>query len=210
MLIEFMMIFLTLVNLIILSTSRLSTCIKVIACQGIILGILPIAGGQFSIELVIFSIIAIGVKGILFPSMLLRTLSQLNIHRERKPYVGYGMSLLIGLVAIVFSWWISSDLSLPVAPASSTVVPVSLFTLFVGLFLIISRKMALTQVIGYLIFENGIYMFGVVLPQKQPLLVELAVLLDAFVAVFVMGITIFHISRAFDHIETDQLSTLRS
>lgn len=210
MLIEFMMISLTLVNLIILATSRLSTCIKVIACQGIILGILPIAGGQFNIELAIFSVIAISVKGIFFPSMLLRTLSQLNIHREKSPYVGYGLSLLLGLVAIVFSWWISGNLSLPVTLASSTVVPVSLFTLFVGLFLIISRKTALTQVIGYLIFENGIYMFGVVLPQKQPLLVELAILLDAFVAVFVMGITIFHISRAFDHIETDQLSTLRS
>lgn len=210
MLIEFMMIFLTLVNLIILSTSRLSTCIKVIAFQGIILGVLPLAEGHFDIQLVIFSIIAISVKAILFPSMLLRTLSQLNIHREKKPYVGYGMSLLIGLGAIVVSWWISKNLPLTVAPASSAVLPVSIFTSFVGLYLIITRKMALTQVIGYLIFENGIYMFGVILPQKQPLLVELAVLLDAFVAVFVMGITIFHISREFDHIETDQLSTLRS
>jgi hydrogenase-4 component E len=210
MLTEFIMIFLTLANLIILTTSRLSACIRIIACQGILLGILPLAGGNADIGLLIFAVIATSVKGIIFPWMLLRTLSRLNIHREIEPYVGYGLSLFIGLGAIVFSWWISSSLSLPGMTEATTVVPVSLFTLFVGMFLIISRKTALTQVIGYLILENGIYTFGVALAQKQPLFVELAILLDAFVAVFVMGITIFHISMEFDHIDTDRLSRLRS
>ncbi len=210
MIIEFIMIFLTLANLIILATSRLSTCIKIVACQGVLLGLLPLVSGSSDIELMFFSAIVVSVKGIIFPWMLLRTLSRLNIHRETKPYVGYGLSLIIGIVAVVFSWWISSRLILPMTMASSTILPVSLFSLFVGLFLIISRRLALTQVIGYLILENGIYVFGVELAHNQPLFIELAILLDAFVAIFVMGITIFHISRAFDHIDTDQLSNLRS
>jgi len=66
-----------------------------------------------------------------------------------------------------------------------------------------------SQVLGFLVMENGIYVFGVGVVKEISLLVELGVLLDVFVAVFVMGITIFHISREFDHIDTDRLSTLK-
>ena len=85
----------------------------------------------------------------------------------------------------------------------------ALFSIFAGLFLIISRKRAVSQVLGFLVLENGIYTFGVGVAARTPLLVEAGVLLDVFVAVFVMGITIFHISREFDHIEIDRLSTLK-
>jgi hydrogenase-4 component E len=79
----------------------------------------------------------------------------------------------------------------------------------VGLFLIISRKKAVSQVLGYLVMENGIYILGVSLVMEVPMLVELGVLLDAFVAVFVMCIATYHISREFDHIDVDQLDTLK-
>ena len=87
--------------------------------------------------------------------------------------------------------------------------PVSFFSVFAGLFLIVSRKRAVSQVLGFLVMENGIYTFGVGVVTGTPLLVEAGVLLDVFVAVFVMGIIIFHINREFDHIEGDRLSTLK-
>ena len=89
------------------------------------------------------------------------------------------------------------------------VVPVAIFMMLAGLFLIVSRKKALTQVIGYLVVENGIYAFGVAIMHEAPFLVEIGVLLDAFVAVFIMGIILFHINREFDHIDTDRLITLK-
>jgi hydrogenase-4 component E len=81
--------------------------------------------------------------------------------------------------------------------------------LLTGLFLIVARRTALTQALGYLVMENGIYAFGVGLVEGTPMLLELGILLDVFVAVFVMGIAIFHISREFDHIDTDRMTTLR-
>jgi hydrogenase-4 component E len=81
--------------------------------------------------------------------------------------------------------------------------------MMVGLFLIVSRKKALTQVLGYLVIENGIYTIGMALAQEQPLLIEMGILLDVFVAVFVMGITLFRIGRDFDNIDTDQMATLK-
>ncbi len=89
------------------------------------------------------------------------------------------------------------------------VIPVAFFTIMSGLFLIISRKKALTQVLGYLVMENGIYVFGTSIAAKQPLVVELGILLDVFVAVFVMDIAIFHISREFEHTDVDKLDKLK-
>jgi hydrogenase-4 component E len=88
-------------------------------------------------------------------------------------------------------------------------VPAAFFSILSGLFLIISRRTALSQVIGYLVLENGIYTFGISLVQEEEFLVELGVLLDVLVGVFVMGITLFHISREFDHIDVDRLSALK-
>ena len=113
------------------------------------------------------------------------------------------------LAALGASFWIGQRLPLPSSMTSALLVPVALSSILIGLFLIVSRKKAVNQVLGFLVLENGIFTFGVGLVRELSLLVELGVLLDVFVAVFVMGIMIFHISREFDHLDTDQLSTLK-
>jgi hydrogenase-4 component E len=209
---DIIMIVLVLTNLMVLGLSRLSSCIRIVAIQGVMLGFLPVLLNNWSLELhlVIFSVAIISLKGGVFPWMLNRTLRDLASQREVEPFIGYGISIIAGTMALVSCLWLSSRLPLPEPVVSSLIVPVAFFTIMSGLFLIISRKKALTQVLGYLVLENGIYTFGVALVQKQPMLVELGILLDIFVAVFVMGIAIFHINREFDHIDTDQLSRLRS
>ena len=72
-----------------------------------------------------------------------------------------------------------------------------------------SRRKAITQVVGYLVLENGIYLFGLMLIEEMPLLVEAGILLDLFVGIFVMGIVINHIRVAFDSLDTGHLSELR-
>lgn len=203
------MVLLILTNMVVLGTSRLRACIRVVAAQGVALGILPLLIYRFEPGLLVFALLSIVLKGIVFPRMLGRTLRQLNVWREDAPYVGYGLSLLIGPLMLAFSSWVSARLPLPYSVHSPMLIPVALFTLMNGLYIIVSRKNALTQVLGYLVLENGIYAFGMAVAYHQPLLIELGILLDVFVGVFVMGIAIFHISRQFDHIDTDQLTMLR-
>ena len=69
--------------------------------------------------------------------------------------------------------------------------------------------MAVFQVLGYLVMENGIYLFGIAVMSTMPLAIELGLLLDLFVAVFVMGIVIFHINREFDSMDTEKLCELK-
>jgi hydrogenase-4 component E len=84
-----------------------------------------------------------------------------------------------------------------------------LATLLIGFLLLMTRKKAVTQVVGYLVMENGIFIFGQVLVGQIPFAVELGILLDIFVGVFVFGIAIYHISGEFDHIDTTVLTSLR-
>ena len=98
---------------------------------------------------------------------------------------------------------------LPVPGTPVLLVPAAIFTALTGLFVIVGRRSAIVQALGYLAMENGIAAFGMALAEQEPLLVEMGTFLDAFVAVFVMGITIFHINREFDHIDSDRLSSLK-
>jgi len=131
------------------------------------------------------------------------------VRREVEPYVGYTASLLFGVLALGASLWIESRIRLAGAGFSPLAGPVAIFTILVGLFLIVSRRKAVSQVLGYLVMENGIYVLGISLAAEMPALVEMGVLLDVFVAVFVMSIATYHINREFDHIDVDQLDTLK-
>lgn len=205
------LVFLILTNLMLLGSSRLTACIRIVAVQGVVLGLLPILAHPAGVTArgVLLATGSVGLKGVVFPWLLNRSLREANVRREMEPYVGYTLSIVTGVLALVVSFWLGSRLPVPEPAISSLVLPVGLFSILVGLFLIVSRRKALTQVLGYLVFENGIYACGMGLALEAPLLVELGVLLDVFVAVFVMGIAIFHIGREFDHIDADRLSALK-
>ena len=208
--IDFIAVVLLLMNLMLLSSSRIRTCIRIVAMQGVLIGCMPIINGYPLVnpETIISSALSIVLKGVVFPWLLLRALREANIRKEVEPVGGYPLSLLIGVIIFAMSFWLNSRLAYVNPNISSIAAPVAFATFFTGAFIIVSRMKAITQVIGYLMLENGIYLFGSVFLGEQSLLVELAILLDVFVAIFIMGIAIFHISREFDHIDTQKLSEL--
>jgi len=207
--VEITLVLSALMSMALLATSRLGTCIRLVAAQGAIVGVLPVLlGSQVTMHTAFLAVSTIALKGMVFPRVLQRTLRDGSVRREVEPYCGYGVSVLFGLLTLAASFWLSSRLPLPGGGESSLIAPISFFNIAIGMFVIVSRHKALTQVLGYLVMENGIYSFGMALAIEQPILVEMGVLLDVFVAVFVMGITIFHISREFDDIDVNRLATL--
>ncbi len=194
-----------------LGTSRIRTWIGFLALQGFALGILPLAveAHHLTLRVILLALATMILKGIVLPRMLDRAMVGADVPREVEPFVGFNLSLLAGLAFLGGSFWLAARLPLPGFAHASTAVAVAFFNILTGLFLIVTRRKALTQVLGYIVLENGIYVFGVSLALQTPLLVEIGILLDVFVAVFVMGIMIFHISRTFDHIDTDRLSALK-
>lgn len=197
-------------NLVALSSSRLPSLIRIVAAQGVLLGLMPLwiehDGGLRVSAMAAGTVV---VKGLLIPFLLRRAMRAANIEREMEPLVGYLPSLLLGaagtVAAVALARW------LPLLPEhhDSLLVAGALASVFTGFLLLIGRTKAISQVCGYLILENGIYTFGLLLLHAMPLLVEGGILLDLTVAVFVIGIIVDRIQRAFDSLDTRKLTALR-
>jgi len=208
---DFVLVLLVLTNLHLLGSSRLHACIRTVAVQAVLLGLIPLLAQSdgASVRLSMIAAISTVIKALVLPWLLRRAVREAGVRSEVEPIIGFTTSLLLGLGLLGASLRIAGRLPTLGAGGATFLTPVALFTMMVGLLLIVGRRKAVMQALGYLAMENGIYAFGLAFAVEEPLLVEMGVLLDVFVAVFVMGIAIHHISREFDHIDTDRLSALK-
>jgi hydrogenase-4 component E len=198
-----------LINFFALGSSRLAACIHAIALQGGILALLPLLAHGVSGHTLLLAAGAFALKGVFIPWLLLRAMREVHIRREMEPLIGFVPTLLVGALATAGAFIFAELLPLAAGHQGGLFIPTSLATLLTGFLLLISRRKAITQVVGYLILENGIFIFGILLAEAMPLMVEAGVLLDLLVGVFVMGIVIDQINREFSTLDTEQLSALK-
>ena len=196
-------------NLLALGSGRLPSIIRTVAVQGMILGVLPLVmepGFGWTVSAV--AGVTVGVKGFVIPTLLRRAMRMANIEREVEPFIGFVPSLLLGALGTIGA--VAAARALPLLPehARTLVVPGALASIFTGFVLLVGRAKAISQVCGFLVMENGIYLFGLLLIHSTPLLVESGILLDVTVAVFVIGIIVDRIQRAFDSLDTRKLTVL--
>jgi len=197
-------------NLLALASSRLPSVIRAAALQGMVLGILPLLiEKEFHWLVGLVAAGTIVVKGFVIPHLLRRALRAANIDREVRPLIGFIPSLLLGAAATIGAVALASGLPLLPEHAGSLLVPGSFATVVAGFLLLMGRAKAISQVCGYLILENGIYLFGLLLINTTPMLVEAGILLDLTVAVFVIGIIMDRIQKEFDTLDTNKLTALR-
>lgn len=205
---EVLLLFVLVTNFGVLATDRLSAMIRIIAFQGVLLGLLPLTlAPSFSLPGVWLGVGTLAVKAVILPWSLLWAIREASVRREVAPAVGYVAALLLGCAAVGIAFAASTRLPLP-AERAPLLVPVSLATLMMGFIVLTTRTKALSQVLGYLVLENGIFLFGLTLADRLSLLVEMGVLLDVFVGVFIMGLVVFQINRELDSIDSSRLTEL--
>ena len=197
-------------NLLALASSRLPSVIRAVAVQGMVLGVMPLMMEMhFDWIVAVVAVVTVAVKGFVIPALLSRAMRSANIDREIEPFIGYVPSLLLGAAGTIAA--VAGARALPLLPehAGTLLVPGALASVLTGFVLLIGRAKAIAQVCGYLILENGIYLFGLLLIKSTPLLVESGILLDLTVGIFVIGIIVDRIQRAFDSLDTRKLTVLR-
>ena len=205
-----LLVIVLLLNFMALGTSRVRAVINASAAQGVALGVLTLfSHPNVDLEVVLIASVAVLVKGVLIPAMLLKALRGAVIRREVEPLIGFVPSLLLCAVTTGVALVFSSTLPLAPQHEGSLLVPTSLATVLAGFLVLTTRRKAVTQVVGYLMLENGIYLMGLLLLEAMPLMIEVGVLLDLVVGIFVMAIIIGHISREFSSQDTSRLSALR-
>ncbi len=197
-------------NLCALGTSRIKTVIRIVATQGLLLGIIPLLiHKHLTLSVAITIFVSIIIKSIVIPSVLVRALRDVQIKREVEPLIGLLPSIILGAIATVFALLITSQLPLESEHQDILLVPTSIATVLVGFILLITRYKAISQVIGYLVLENGIFIFSMLLIEAMPLIVEMGIMLDLFVGIFVTCIIINHINQAFSSMDTRRLVSLK-
>jgi hydrogenase-4 component E len=198
-------------NLLALGSSRLPSLIRAVSVQGIVLGVMPVVIEHETLDwrIVLVAFATMVGKGLVIPGMLRRAMRAANIDREVEQYIGFVPSLLLGAGGTIAAMALARALPLLPEHAKMLLVPGAIASVLTGFILLIGRVKAISQVCGYLILENGIYLFGLLLIHATPLLVESGILLDITVGVFVIGIIVDRIQRAFDSLDTRKLTTLR-
>jgi hydrogenase-4 component E len=200
------------IDLFLLASSRLNAAIRAVALQGALLSVLPpllSTSEHHPAHTIVLALGALAIKVFVIPRLLFRAIREAAIRREVEPVVGFVPSMILGAVGVALAFVFSRGLPLPIAEQHAFLVPTSLSTVWTGLLLVVARKKAVTQVMGFLVLENGVFVFGMLLTGVMPTMVEAGVLLDLLVAVFVMGIVMFHINREFSSLDTAKLSALR-
>jgi hydrogenase-4 component E len=208
------LVLVVLLNLGMLAVSRLAMGVRLFALQSLLLAFLPLAEEILDaqapgLHALIIAGGTIAIKVIVIPYILLRILRTGEVHREVEPFIGFTASVFVGALLVIGSFAVAQRLPLPIPAVSKLIVPVALSTVLLGLLTLVSRLKAITQVLGFLVLENGVFILGLLLLKQTPLLVELGILLDLFVGVFIMAIVVYHIRREFDHMDTHLLDVLR-
>jgi hydrogenase-4 component E len=198
-----------LINFFTLGSARLVACIRAVALQGALLALLPLAAHGLSGHALLLGAGAFCFKGLFIPWLLLRAIREVRIRREVEPFIGFVATLVLGALITAGAFVFADFLPLAAEHHDGLFVPTALATMFSGFLLLITRRKALTQVLGYLMLENGIFIFAVLLSAALPLTVEAGILLDLLVGIFVMGIVLNQISREFSTLNTERLTALK-
>jgi hydrogenase-4 component E len=207
---EALLLLVLLADFAVLAASRLSFTVRATAFQGLLLGLLPLAiHHPWSWQTLFLAAGTLGVKALLLPNVLLWAMREVAARREVEPSIGPIGSIAAGVVALGLALGLAGHLPSLESWIPALLVPTSFTTVMTGLLVLVTRRKAMTQVVGYLLLENGIFLFGLVLADRVPSLVETGVLLDVLVGVFIMGLVVFHMNRELESVDTARLSELR-
>jgi hydrogenase-4 component E len=192
------------------SAGRIPTLIKVLAFQGIVVSLIPLAiGHQLSVGGVVFTVVTLLIRGIVIPVAILLAIRRVAIRREVEPIVGPHISLLAALLVIVAAFFVSAKIDLAAVERSELLLPTAITLLVGGMFLLMSRRNAIAMVLGYMMMENGIYLGGTTLSTRAHHIVEFGILLDVLAGVMLMAVILQNIKRTLDDVDTSLLRTLK-
>jgi hydrogenase-4 component E len=198
----------------IVSSRSLAFYIRLFALQSLFLGgvALLVVIGYGETHILIAAFLTIAIKAIAIPLVLTRVIERIHVQKEVDFSVNVTASLLLcGGMVILADSVAQSILSAQQTDttAVSRVLSVSIAMMLIGLFIMTTRKKALTQIIGLLTMENGVFLSGLSITYGMPLIVEVGIFFDILIAVLILGVFVFRINKTFESINIDSLRSLR-
>jgi hydrogenase-4 component E len=198
-------------GLILLWRRGVTAYINAFVWQSTVLAAVTVAVGYFGRdpELYVVAGALFLLKAVAIPRLLRGMERRFTAEREVEPYVNTATSLVVSGLLVLFGYAITRPLVALSRLPTRAGMPLAMGLVLVSLFVVVSRKKALTQVIGFLMLENGLALLAVLGTYGIPLIVELGVFLDALMGFLVMQIFVYHIHETFESIDVEELNRLR-
>jgi hydrogenase-4 component E len=200
-----------LMSFLLIVRNSLAGQVRMFAIQSGILAALAAVVALFGGRLELFGVAAVFtiIKVIVIPNVLNRAVARIGMQRAVAPYLGTSTTLAVCAVLVVIAFTAMSPITgsdpLPTADG----IPLAFAGVLIGLFTTVNRRRALTQILGFLMLENSIFMIALLATYGVPLIVEIGVFLDVLVAVLILEVFVYRIKQNFDSIDVKQLGVLR-
>lgn len=193
-----------------LAQSRVVATIRVFAWQGWLLALTTalVAWDTRQEHLYLSAALTAGLKGVFIPWLLTRQARVLGILRDTDAAIRPGFTLLVAGALVIFSYSVALPIQQFTAAITRDAIAVSLAQVMLGMLMLVTRRKAITQVVGFMAIENGLFFAAVTATQGMPMVVELGVAFDVLVAAVLFGVIFFHIRDSIESLDVDELNRL--
>ena len=194
-----------------LSQRRIVTLVKLLAVQGALLCIatLLLAWRTGAAHLYVSAALTLALKVIFLPWLLHRLIRRLGVYWDTEPLFNITGTMLIGVLVVVFSFGLAQPISALASTATRNSIGIAVAVVLIAFMMMITRRKAMSQVVGFLSMENGLFFGAMSATYGMPMVVEFGVALDVLVAMLVLGVFFFQIREQFDSLDLHHLESLR-
>ena len=194
-----------------LSQRRVLTLIRLFAWQGAALAASTaiVAWSTGQAHLYYSAVLTLLIKVIFIPWILHRLIDRLFVRWDIETLINIPTTMLIGIGLVIFAFALATPISQMATTLTRSTLGIALASVLLSFLMMIVRRKAVPQVIGFLAMENGLFFAATSATYGMPLVVELGVALDVLVGTFIFGIFFFHIREQFDSLDIRHMEKLK-
>ena len=202
---------LLLISFAMLSQRRIVTLVNLLALQGGLLctATLLLAWRTGQTHLYLSAALTFALKVCFLPWLLHRLIRRLGVYWDTEPMLNVAGTMLAGLITVVFAFGLAQPIAALASTAARNGLGIAVAVIFLAFITMITRRKAMSQVVGFLSMENGLFFGAMSTTYGMPMIVELGVALDVLVAMLVLGVFFFQIREQFDSLDLSHLESLK-
>jgi hydrogenase-4 component E len=194
-----------------LSQRRIVTLVNLLAMQGALLGaatlLLAWRTGQH--HLYVSALLTLSLKALFLPWLLHRLIRRLDVYWDSEPLLNITATMLVGLLIVIFAFGLAQPIAALASTATRSAIGIAVAVVLLAFLTMITRRKAMSQVVGFLSMENGLFFGAMSATYGMPMIIELGVALDVLVAMLVLGVFFFQIREQFDSLDLHHLEALK-
>ncbi len=200
-----------LISFAMLSQRRVVNLVKLLATQGALLCVatLLVAWRTGQVHLYVSAALTFALKVVFLPWLLNRLIRRLDVYWDTESIINPSVTMLLGLAIVIFSFGLAQPITELASTATRSIIGIAVAVILLAFLMMITRSKAMSQVIGFLSMENGLFFGAMSATYGMPMVVELGIALDILVAMLVLGVFFFQIREQFDSLDLHHLESLK-